>query len=94
MDTINRLLKKQAPKRRRRMDMMLAEGSEDEDGNPTLPRPPAAFVRYVQNSDGSRLGVPREWINGPAAEILKDGNANTAGTAKRPWTGKMVEEID
>lgn len=92
MDTINRLLKKQAPKRLRRMDMTLAEGSDD-DEHPSLPRPPAAYVRFVQNSEGSRLGVPEEWLDGPAAQMLKDGHVSAPAGVTDGWSGKMVEEV-
>ena len=88
MDSINRLLKKQAPKRRRKMD-----GTEtyDEDGMPTN-RPPLGFIRIIQNSEGTTLSVPQEWLEAPVGELF----VKTARPLKQypVFTGKMVEEID
>jgi Ino eighty subunit 2 len=97
MDTINRLLQKQAPKKRGRKAI---EGEEyDEDGMPIPPveKPPIAFVRYVQNVDGGRLGVPQEWLEAPVGEIFT-GGVRTAtlvvGGDGRGWSGRLVEEVE
>jgi Ino eighty subunit 2 len=90
MDTINRLLKKQAPKRRRKMDAIMADGSDD-DERALLPKPPATFVRFVHNAQGSRLGLPDEWLDGPVANALKD--TAVPATPSSVWSGKMVEEV-
>lgn len=85
METINKLLQKQAPKRRTRAEIMAAnaaagsgyEGGEDEPANPL-------YVRYINNSQGSRIAVPVEWLDSPLGATLRTG-----------WTGpaprKMVE---
>lgn len=92
MDTINKLLKKPAPKRRTRAEIIAAQAAADntpseEDGE--LPRPNALFTRYVQNERGARLGVPIEWLDKdqPIGDSLRPG-----------WTGprrrhRLVEEV-
>jgi Ino eighty subunit 2 len=96
MDTINRLLQKQVPKRRGRK---AAEGEEigfDEDGMPIPPveKPPIAFVRYVQNVDGGRLGVPQEWLDAPVGEIFTGGRTAVEVGEEKIWTGRLVEEVE
>jgi PAPA-1-like conserved region len=86
MDTINRLLNKQEPKRRRKV----LNGMEmDEDGLEY--RAPAAFIRYVHTVDGSNLMVPDGWVESPAGEIF----THSIKPLKRqpPFSGRMVEEI-
>ncbi|KAI5241416.1 hypothetical protein E4T43_05490 [Aureobasidium subglaciale] len=92
MDTINKLLKKPATKRRTRAEIIAAQNAAEgtpmytEDGeeyyNPANP----LFVRYVNNKDGSRVGVPSEWLEEgqPAGQMLSNG-------WKAP--AKMVEEV-
>jgi Ino eighty subunit 2 len=87
MDTINKLLKKPAPKRRTRAeilaqqhaDAMATPGAEDGEEE----RPDPLFVRWVSNREGSRLGVPEEWMESPVGEVF------TNGITPR----KMVEEV-
>jgi Ino eighty subunit 2 len=89
MDTINRLLKKQEPKRRKKgingLDPLDEEGSEE-------PKAPATFVRQVRTIDGVQLMVPEQWLDAPAGEMLKQSIR-----APRPsirFTGRMVEEVN
>lgn len=71
MDTINRLLRKQAPKRRGRVSAAEAamatpaeqEELEGERADPTV-------IRWVSNSQGCRIGVPVEWFGTPAGRIF------------------------
>lgn len=92
METINKLLKKQTPKRRTRTEIMAAQAAEaaeyeDEDGN--RPKPNALFVRYVQNRDGTRIGVPEEWLDKdqPLGDALRPGWKGP----KRPTM--LIEEV-
>lgn len=92
MDTINKLLKKPAPKRRTRAeiiaqqqaDSMATPGAEEGEEDRADP----LFVRYVQNRNGAKLGVPDEWmeLDGSLGEVLRVG-----------WNGgggnRMVEEV-
>ena len=92
-DTINRLLKKQAPKRRGKIsakeieaqdrgDMSEAEEQVEEEVQ-IVPANPV-FVRWVSNAQGCRVGVPVEWLGTPVGKVFGNGGAS----------GKMVEEIE
>jgi hypothetical protein len=77
METINKLLKKQAPKINRRA----AHGDETPDGD-GFPRANPRFVRWVSSKAGNVVGVPDEMLVGPAGKAF----GGLAG-------GKMVEEV-
>ncbi|KAI9842002.1 MAG: hypothetical protein M1838_003318 [Thelocarpon superellum] len=71
MDTINKLLKKQAPKTRR---TRAAEGANG-DATPLsqeieYERPKATVTRWVSNRHGSRVGVPEEWLDAPFGSVF------------------------
>ncbi|KAL6710740.1 hypothetical protein ACN47E_007797 [Coniothyrium glycines] len=87
IDTINRLLKKQPPKRGRKTQDVTESGQEEEaeheKANPL-------FVRYVQNAKGTQLGVPAEWLQAPAGQVF---TGNMAKPTPRPFGGRMVEEV-
>ena len=85
MDTINRLLNKQPPKRRGRQ---AAEGAEatPADQEPTEPeKADPTMVRWISNQNGCKVNVPEEWLGTPAGRLF--GAPIAAGN------GKMVEEI-
>ena len=102
-DTINRLLKKQAPKRRGKIsakeieaqdrgDMSEAEEHQQQQRGydevvEVVPANPV-FVRWVSDSRGCRVGVPTEWLGTPMAEVFMGANGASGGS------GKMVEEIE
>ena len=82
MDTINKLLKKPAPKRRTRAEIAAAADLATpgaEDGDEELPD--ALFVTWVNNARGSRIGVPEEWLETPVGAVFND------------MPGKMVDEV-
>jgi Ino eighty subunit 2 len=83
MDTINRLLKKQPPKRGRRT---LEDNGQDDDGDRANP----LFVRYVQNAKGTQLGVPEEWLQAPVGSFFA---GDLGAKNQRPFSGRMVEEV-
>ena len=86
MDTINRLLKKQAPKRRGRMAEIMADG---EDGEPEPERPSVVYTRYTQTVQGTAVAVPEEWLEAPIGSVF-------AGDVVKPqgaWGGRMVMEV-
>lgn len=91
MDTINKLLKKPAPKRRTRAEILAAQHADStgtpgaEDGEEERPDP--LFVRWVNANDGSRAGVPMEWLEGPLGESIG------VGSWKGQGRGRMVEEV-
>lgn len=88
MDTINRLLKKQPPKRTRRVIQDITEsGQEDE---PEEPKAPALWVRYTQTMQGPVMAIPDEWLQAPVGSVFA---GKPAPASKRPWSGRMVEEV-
>lgn len=82
METINKLLKKQAPKINKKA-AAAAAAAEAEGGEGSRPNP--AFVRWVNSKSGSVIGVPTDMVEGPAGKML--------GTATKMTSGKMVEEV-
>lgn len=88
MDTINKLLKKPAPKRRSRAEIIAAAnaaGTPDVDENNEYTADPL-YTRWVSSLSGSRLGVPIEWLEGAAGPSLAQGWT-------RPPERTLVEEI-
>ncbi|RMZ74295.1 isoflavone reductase family [Pyrenophora seminiperda CCB06] len=86
LDTINRLLKKQPPKRGRK-------ALQDEDGQEEEPEPERAnplFVRYIQNAKGTQLAVPDEWLQAPVGTIF---TGDLQKGVQKPFSGRMVEEV-
>ncbi|KAM6526244.1 hypothetical protein FSOLCH5_002370 [Fusarium solani] len=78
METINKLLKKQAPKINRK-----AAGSGDAGDDSQKPNP--AFIRWVSNKSGVRVAVTEEMLESPAGTIF--------GPASKPVSRKLVEEV-
>ncbi|KAF1852135.1 uncharacterized protein K460DRAFT_362902 [Cucurbitaria berberidis CBS 394.84] len=88
LDTINRLLKKQPPKRGRRAIQDITEsGQEDE---PDVERANPLFVRYVQNAKGTHMGVPDEWLQAPIGSLFA---GSVQPPSKSPFSGRMVQEV-
>ncbi|TVY93823.1 hypothetical protein LAWI1_G002720 [Lachnellula willkommii] len=83
METINKLLKKQAPKTNARRKDLNGEFSPDNDVH--KPRP--HFVRWVSNKDGNRIGVPEEWLEAPIGSMFQN-SVQGAGMG-----GKLIEEV-
>ncbi|KFY59492.1 hypothetical protein V497_04241, partial [Pseudogymnoascus sp. VKM F-4516 (FW-969)] len=77
METINKLLKKQAPKTNaRRRDLNGLTGESGPDGEPGKPNP--AYVRWISSKEGNKICVPSEMVESPAGRL---------------FAGKMVEEV-
>jgi Ino eighty subunit 2 len=53
-----------------------------------------AFLRYVQNVNGSRLGVPNEWLDAPVGEVFLGGATKGIGGKRPIWSGRLVEEVE
>lgn len=92
MDTINKLLKKPAAKRRTRAEIIRDQQMEamstpgyDEDGNEG-PRADPFFTRWVSTSKGLKLGVPDEWLETPAGTPFVRDSAGSAN-------GSLVQEV-
>jgi len=88
MDTINRLLKKQPPKRGRRAAQELTEPGQEEETEPEKPNP--LFVRYKQNENGTTMAIPEEWLQAPVGSIF---NGTLVQPSKKPFGRRMVEEV-
>jgi Ino eighty subunit 2 len=87
METINKLLKKQAPKtnaRRKELNGISSEASAD--GQPTQTNP--VFIRWVSNKDGNRIGVPEEWLEAPVGNLFQDSVKLEGGMG-----GKLIQEV-
>ncbi|KAI0162949.1 PAPA-1-like conserved region family protein [Pestalotiopsis sp. NC0098] len=78
-ETIDKLLKKQAPKTNRKAQLAAEEAALLEE------KPNPVFVRWVSNKDGERVGVPDEIMAGPAGKVFVPGGLKS---------GKMVEEVN
>lgn len=97
MDTINKLLKKPAPKRRTRAEILAAQaaeatpGADDED---YVPKADPLFARWTSRMDGCTLAVPEEWLEGPLGEIFrKPGEGKAPVISISSGSGRMIEEV-
>ncbi|KAH6877304.1 PAPA-1-like conserved region-domain-containing protein [Thelonectria olida] len=79
METINKLLKKQAPKISRK-------GGAGGETNDESSKPNPIFVRWVSNKSGIRVGVPEEMVESPSGAVFRRGGPGLS-------SGKMVEEV-
>lgn len=75
MDTINRLLKKQAPKRRGKISAaeLSAPEHNGDDSSPQeeeVPKANPVFVRWVSDKSGCRVGVPEEWLGREVGRVF------------------------
>ncbi|KAL1628905.1 hypothetical protein SLS54_001594 [Diplodia seriata] len=87
MDTINRLLKKQAPKRRGKAQIDADAAGEDQEEEE---RAPALWVRYIQTAENSQIAVPYDWVESPLGELMTNSKP---ATVKTPFAGRMVQEV-
>ena len=85
METINKLLKKQAPKTNSRRNNGPGEGSPDAESQ----KPDASFVRWVSNKNGNRIGVPEEWLEAPVGNLF----GNSVKAAPSDMGGKIIQEV-
>jgi Ino eighty subunit 2 len=97
MDTINKLLKKQAPKRRGRAGNPTTDTTNNNTGGDATPpngevsdavmyeKPNRVFVRWISNAQGSRVGVPEEWLGESVGSVFCGGGIGG---------GRMVEEVN
>ena len=96
-DTINRLLKKQAPKRRGKISQAELEAQDRADDEEEAGEAESEFiqpanpiyVRWVSNAEGCRVGVPSEWLGGPPV-----GRIFGAPSKRDGMGGKMVQEVE
>ena len=97
-DTLNRLLHKQAPKRRSRAQILADQEREerhgttpgfDDDGEPM---PSAAYARTIIRSTGTRVGVPQEWLGTMTGQLFEGAQKSTM--MQRDGWPRLVEEVD
>ncbi|KAG6002920.1 hypothetical protein E4U54_000780 [Claviceps lovelessii] len=82
METINKLLKKQAPKINRKAAAAAARAdSPDEEAN----KPNSTLIRWINNKNGSKVLVPQDILAGPAGAVFSKNSGLSSG--------KMVEEV-
>ncbi|KAG5980045.1 hypothetical protein E4U55_004448 [Claviceps digitariae] len=82
METINKLLKKQAPKINRKAAAAAARAdSPDEEAR----KPNSTLIRWINNKNGSKVSVPDDVLAGPAGAVFSRNSALSSG--------KMVEEV-
>ncbi|KAI9688277.1 MAG: hypothetical protein M1820_010305 [Bogoriella megaspora] len=100
MDTINRLLKKQAPKRRGRVKDANAtsavaaaadEGATPGEESIEPEKASPLYTRWINNGSGSMLGVPSEWLESPAGRVFTGTTVSGRPTPMQPR--RMVEEV-
>ncbi|RDA92708.1 hypothetical protein CP533_1381 [Ophiocordyceps camponoti-saundersi (nom. inval.)] len=91
METINKLLKKQAPKTNRKgaaaasSAAATATSARGTTPDSDEPKPDPMFIRWVNRKDGSVLSVPGEMLSGPVGCLFM----KEQGLA----SGKMAEEV-
>ncbi|KAJ5688747.1 hypothetical protein N7462_003139 [Penicillium macrosclerotiorum] len=86
MDTINRLLRKQPPKRRGRAAAADGADTTPAEQEPTEPeKADPTMIRWTSSQSGCKVGVPEEWLGTPAGRVF--------GTPVAAGSGKMVEEL-
>lgn len=83
MDTINKLLKKQAPKRRGKISATETAGDATPYLQEEMERPKAGYVRWVSHRKGRKIGVPIEWFGTPVGKVFGE-----------PRNKRMIEEVE
>ena len=78
METINKLLKKQAPKTSKKG----ARGNSPGAGA----KPAETLIRWVSNKTGSKVAVPDEIMGGPVGDMFGPPGKGSSAV-------KMVEEV-
>ena len=102
MDTINRLLKKQAPKRRGKISAAelasaphpLAEEHSIDDQEREYEKPNPVFIRWISDVSGSRVGVPEEWLGQGVGRVFEGARKVGGKPGRGIMSGKMVEEVE
>lgn len=82
-ETINKLLKRQAPKTTKK-NALAGDEDGDEDGSG---RSAAVFIRWTSNKQGNRVAVKGEILDGPVGALF---GPQPVG---RPASRKMVEDV-
>ncbi|KAF3933418.1 hypothetical protein ABW19_dt0209186 [Dactylella cylindrospora] len=91
METINKLLKKQATKVNRRSQKQLVDDADDavEAATPE-PEEAPTMIRWISSSKGFVLGVPQPWLDAPIGEVYQQQDVAWRRGGKRIG---LVEEL-
>lgn len=89
METINKLLKKQAPKTNARRKDFAGSGAGEATPDTDNAKPNPIFVRWISNKDGNKIGVPEEWLEGSAGAMF----GKSVKASSTLGAGRMVEEV-
>ncbi|KAL3421909.1 hypothetical protein PVAG01_06065 [Phlyctema vagabunda] len=89
METINKLLKKQAPKTNARRKEFAGAAAGDGTPESDVIKPNPIFVRWMSSKDGNKIGVPEEWLDGPVGSIF----GNSVKATGKLGAGVLVEEV-
>lgn len=87
METINKLLKKQAPKTTKKAAAAQAAEDPVQEGEVEV-KPSPMFIRWVSNKDGTQIGVPSEVLDGPVGKPFRGGKP-----AGPPRPRPIIEEV-
>jgi Ino eighty subunit 2 len=91
-DTIDRLLKKQAPKRRSKAEKEADRIAEEEgDPNRIIPKANPVYSRITYTTNGTRLSIPEDWEGAPFGPFLTDSTKANGSATK--YSGRLVEEV-
>ena len=71
MDTINKLLKKQAPKQRRARAAETAGDATPNSQEAEVEKAKSTVVRWISNREGSKVGVPEEWLGASFGRVFE-----------------------
>jgi Ino eighty subunit 2 len=66
----------------------LNEYGEEVEQEPERANP--LFVRYIQNTKGTQLAVPDEWLQAPVGSVF---SGDMQKGPQKPFSGRMVEEV-
>ena len=90
METINKLLKKQAPKTNARRNLLNNVAGDSTPADSENYKPSPVFVRWVSSKDGNRIGVPEEWVDAPIGAVFKNSTKAAIGNESN---GTLVQEV-
>jgi len=93
-DTLKRLLEKQPSKKKGGLRTIGEEDMEvDEDGEVVKFRAKPGWVKTVMGVEGTRVGVPEEWLEAPVGKVFEGCKARMEGLKVTGGT-RLVQEVE